>query len=81
MRIPGRPEFDPRRRHGLSLAYHRFSMSKRLLAGTDEPIDRIVYLTGFAEVSTFYRAFRRWPSKTPVQYRQEKQKSKKQAVG
>jgi AraC-like DNA-binding protein len=51
----------------------RYSMARRLLAGTDEPIDRIVYLTGFAEVSTFYRAFRRWAGKTPVQYRQEKQ--------
>lgn len=55
----------------------RFTMAKRLLAGTDEPIDRIVYLTGFAEVSTFYRAFRRWAGKTPVQYRQEKQKRRK----
>jgi AraC-like DNA-binding protein len=57
----------------------RFNMAKRLLAGTDEPIDRIVYLTGFAEVSTFYRAFRRWAGKTPVQYRQEKQKARKPA--
>ncbi|MGH8459243.1 MAG: AraC family transcriptional regulator, partial [Nevskiales bacterium] len=56
----------------------RFTMARRLLAGTDEPIDRIVYLTGFAEVSTFYRAFRRWAGKTPVQYRQEKQKKRKQ---
>jgi AraC-like DNA-binding protein len=55
----------------------RFTMARRLLAGTDEPIDRIVYLTGFAEVSTFYRAFRRWAGKTPVQYRQEKQRARK----
>jgi AraC-like DNA-binding protein len=58
----------------------RFNMAKKLLAGTDEPIDRIVYLTGFAEVSTFYRAFRRWAGKTPVQYRQEKQKKRKTAA-
>lgn len=55
----------------------RFNMARKLLAGTDEPIDRIVYLTGFAEVSTFYRAFRRWAGKTPVQYRQEKQKKRR----
>lgn len=55
------------------LGNFRFNMARQLLAGTDEPIDRIVYLTGFAEVSTFYRAFRRWAGKTPVQYRQEKQ--------
>jgi AraC-like DNA-binding protein len=58
----------------------RYTMARRLLAGTDEPIDRIVYLTGFAEVSTFYRAFRRWSGKTPVQYRQEKQKVRKPAA-
>jgi AraC-like DNA-binding protein len=63
------------------LGNFRFNMAKRLLAGTDEPIDRIVYLTGFAEVSTFYRAFRRWAGMTPVQYRQEKQKAKRQAAG
>jgi AraC-like DNA-binding protein len=60
------------------LGNFRFNMAKRLLAGTDEPIDRIVYLTGFAEVSTFYRAFRRWAGMTPVQYRQEKQRQKTQ---
>ena len=56
------------------LGSFRYTMARRLLADTDEPIDRIVYLTGFAEVSTFYRAFRRWSGKTPVQYRQEQQK-------
>ena len=60
------------------LGEFRYNMAKQLLAGTNEPIDRIVYLTGFSEVSTFYRAFRRWAGKTPVQYRQEKQKIQKQ---
>ncbi len=55
----------------------RFNMAKRLLADTDEPIEHIVYLTGFSEVSTFYRAFRRWAGKTPVQYRTDKQKRRK----
>ena len=45
---------------------------KRLLAGTDESIDEIVYLTGFSEPSTFYRAFKRWVGMTPIEYRKLK---------
>ncbi|SEQ39265.1 AraC-type DNA-binding protein [Solimonas aquatica] len=52
------------------LADFRFALAKRLLAGTDEAIENIVYLTGFSEPSTFYRAFKRWSSMTPVQYRE-----------
>ena len=51
------------------LADFRFALAKRLLAKTDEAIDNIVYLTGFSEPSTFYRAFKRWSGQTPVQYR------------
>ena len=54
------------------LADFRFALAKRLLAMTNEPVERIAYLTGFSEVSTFYRAFRRWAGKTPVQYRNDK---------
>jgi AraC-like DNA-binding protein len=39
------------------------------LAKTDAPIEEITYLTGFSELSPFYRAFRRWTGKTPVEYR------------
>jgi len=39
------------------------------LAKTDAPIAEITYLTGFSELSPFYRAFRRWTGKTPVEYR------------
>ena len=46
--------------------------AKRLLAGTDESIDEIVYLTGFSEPSTFYRAFKRWVGMTPIEYRKLK---------
>lgn len=54
------------------LADYRSRLSRRLLAKTDEPIEQIVYLTGFSEPSTFYRAFKRWTSETPVEYRKRK---------
>ena len=69
-------------RHQLNLAgtslqriinQHRQSLSKRLLTQTDESIDEIVYLTGFSEPSTFYRAFKRWEGMTPIAYRNQHQ--------
>lgn len=54
------------------VADYRCRLAKRLLAGTDETIDEIVYLTGFSEPSTFYRAFRRWVGMTPIEYRKLK---------
>lgn len=54
------------------LADYRCNLAKRLLARTDESIDEIVYLTGFSEPSTFYRAFKRWTGNTPVEYRNQK---------
>jgi AraC-like DNA-binding protein len=56
----------------LVLADYRSRLSRRLLARTDEPIEQIVYLTGFSEPSTFYRAFKRWTNETPVEYRRRK---------
>ncbi|WP_419813491.1 AraC family transcriptional regulator [Bacterioplanoides sp.] len=55
------------------LANYRCNLAKRLLARTDESIDEIVYLTGFSEPSTFYRAFKRWTQQTPVEYRNQRQ--------
>lgn len=55
------------------LSDFRCRLAKRLLAQTPESIERIVYLTGFSEPSTFYRAFRRWTGETPVEYRRRKQ--------
>lgn len=54
------------------VAEYRCRLAKRLLAGTDESIDEIVYLTGFSEPSTFYRAFKRWVGMTPIEYRRLK---------
>jgi AraC-like DNA-binding protein len=51
------------------LADYRCQLAKRLLSGTNENIDQIVYLTGFSEPSTFYRAFKRWENITPIEYR------------
>jgi len=56
------------------LADYRCNLAKRLLAKTDESIDEIVYLTGFSEPSTFYRAFKRWVGQTPVEYRKSRNK-------
>ena len=54
------------------LAEFRYRLARRLLADPEEAIDNIVYLTGFSEPSTFYRAFKRWSGMTPVQYREKK---------
>ncbi len=56
------------------LSDYRCRLAKRLLAGTNESIEKIVYLTGFSEPSTFYRAFKRWSNETPVEYRKRKQR-------
>lgn len=54
-----------------TLANYRFDLAKQLLADTNETIDEVVYLTGFAEPSTFYRAFKRWSGMTPLEYREK----------
>ncbi|MBJ9984226.1 AraC family transcriptional regulator [Acinetobacter sp. S40] len=57
------------------LSDYRCRLAKKLLANTSESVERIVYLTGFSEPSTFYRAFKRWTNETPVEYRKRKQRS------
>ncbi len=54
---------------------YRSRLARRLLAKTDESIEQIVYLTGFSEPSTFYRAFKRWTQETPIEYRRRKKLS------
>lgn len=53
------------------LTDYRCGLAKKLLSKTDESIADVVYLTGFSEPSTFYRAFKRWTGVTPVEYRQQ----------
>ncbi|MFX6645063.1 helix-turn-helix transcriptional regulator, partial [Acinetobacter baumannii] len=55
------------------VARYRERLARRLLARTQEPIDQIVYLTGFSEPSAFTRAFKRWTGETPTAYRQRRQ--------
>lgn len=62
------------------LADFRFALARKLLARTEEPVENIVYLTGFSEPSTFYRAFKRWSGMTPVQYRDSKRNRPARAV-
>ena len=58
------------------LSDFRYALARRLLSRTDEPIENIVYLTGFSEPSTFYRAFKRWSGMTPLQYRDQRKSSR-----
>ena len=78
-RVADRLEITPRNlRHQLNTTNTSFqrllndlrrSLARRLLSRTDEEISEIVYLTGFSEPSTFYRAFKRWEGITPIEYR------------
>ncbi|WP_410210430.1 AraC family transcriptional regulator [Aquirhabdus sp.] len=55
----------------------RRSVAKQLLAQTEEPIAYIAHLTGFANPNAFFRAFKRWNGSTPMQYRIQKNRIKK----
>lgn len=59
----------------------RYRLACRLLAATNESIDEIVYLTGFSEPSTFYRAFKRWSAMTPIEYRRWSAEHDEQIAG
>jgi AraC-like DNA-binding protein len=47
----------------------RRGLALRYLLRQDLRISEVVFLLGFSEVATFYRAFRRWTGQTPVEYR------------
>ena len=50
----------------------RRELTSELLANMQLPTQDIAFLLGYAEPSTFYRAFRRWTGTSPSQYRARK---------
>ena len=54
----------------------RQSLAKHLLSRTDESIENIAHLSGFANSNAFFRAFKKWTSHTPTQYRNIKMQSR-----
>jgi AraC-like DNA-binding protein len=49
----------------------RFRAAKSYLAQRDVAGTEVAYLLGFAEQSSFNRAFRRWAGRTPTEYRRD----------
>lgn len=47
----------------------RRELAERLLCNTQYSLAEVAFLTGFAEQSTFSRAFKRWKGQTPRSYR------------
>jgi AraC-like DNA-binding protein len=47
----------------------RGALARTLLASTDRTLLEIAYLLGYSDASAFNRAFRRWTSTTPLEYR------------
>jgi AraC-like DNA-binding protein len=49
---------------------HRLAKAKTLLCNTDRPVNQIAEQSGFGNVASFHRAFRRAVGKTPSAFRQ-----------
>jgi AraC-like DNA-binding protein len=49
----------------------RFRAAKSYLAQRDVAGTEVAYLLGFAEQSSFNRAFKRWSGRTPTEYRRQ----------
>lgn len=47
----------------------RRDLAERLLRRTDYALAEVAFMTGFAEQSTFTRAFKRWSGRTPASFR------------
>lgn len=49
----------------------RHQRATAMLADSRYSISEVAFLLGFSELSSFYRAFRRWTGKTPAEFRAE----------
>lgn len=49
----------------------RKRLAIRYIQFTEQPLIEVAFLLGYAELSPFIRAFRRWTGKTPQQFRKE----------
>jgi AraC-like DNA-binding protein len=47
----------------------RRDVALRMVAEASVPLADVAFVTGFSEISAFYRAFRRWTGATPVEWR------------
>jgi len=47
-------------------------MTFNYLEAKELSIDELAYLVGYTELSSFYRAFKKWTGKTVSQYQKEK---------
>jgi AraC-like DNA-binding protein len=54
----------------------RWDLSRQLLGLTMLPLDRVASATGYADTSTFVRAFRRWSGTTPARWREAQVRGK-----
>lgn len=54
------------------IAETRQSLAKRLLGGSNLPLDQVGQRVGFSERTAFFRAFKRWTGLTPMQYRERR---------
>ena len=50
----------------------RYELATRHLADDRISIAEVAFLLGFSELSSFYRAFKRWTGRTPVEFRQDR---------
>jgi AraC-like DNA-binding protein len=49
----------------------RCGLAKQYLADTDAGLDSLAYLMGYSEPAALVRAFKRWTSMTPMQFREQ----------
>jgi len=47
----------------------RHELALELVRDARRPLGEVAFLLGFAELSPFLRAFKRWTGKTPAEYR------------